>query len=905
MSSVNPETWTEATKEVFLTSQESAKESGHSELSPLHIISTLFSDENGLAPRVFEKADISSRDFNRQVQKKLIRLPSQHPAPDNVRIGSALLRVFQKADSLKNAQKDSYVALDHLLLALLEDGAVKECLKAANIDNTSPIAEAIKEVRGGRKVESPAAEGSYEALEKFGQDLVKLAEEGKLDPVIGRDEEIRRVVQVLSRRTKNNPVLIGSPGVGKTAIVEGLAQRIVRGDIPKNLNCRLVSVDMGSLVAGAKYRGEFEERLKGLLKEVEQAQGEVILFIDEIHLVLGAGKTDGAMDAANLLKPMLARGQLRLIGATTLDEYREHVEKDAAFERRFQQVLVGEPSVPDTISILRGLKEKYEAHHGVRITDQALVNAAHLSNRYIQGRFLPDKAIDLMDEACAMARVQLDSQPEEIDRLNRERLRLEVESTALQEEIKQGSDSVQDTESTKTRLETVNKSLSKVKEQLVSLESQYKLEKDIVDTLRSKTQELEQVKQTIIEAERRYNLARAAELKYNLLPRLESEIKDLSAKKEQLPGRTMLSEVVGPEAIATIVSRWTGIPVSRLSKDEQERLLMLENSLQKAVIAQSNAVKAVADAVLRNRAGLSRPNQPVGSFLFLGPTGVGKTELAKSLARELFDDEKHMVRIDMSEYGERHSVARLIGAPPGYVGHDQGGQLTEAIRRKPFSVLLFDEIEKAHREVWNVFLQIFDDGRLTDGKGRVVDFTNTIIIMTSNLGARHLLKLVQENLPSSIDPQASSSTSSTTSGQIPDSIRNAVMSEVKAAFPPELLNRIDDVIIFNALTENDLCSIVKLQTHSLERRLAENDITLNISDAALRLIVAKSYDPIYGARPIRRFIEKQLTTSISRMMLKGDLSKGSNCCIDADQNGEFVYSSVQAGSSRKRQKTQH
>ncbi|MDP2435475.1 MAG: AAA family ATPase, partial [archaeon] len=713
---------------------------------------------------------------------------------------------------------------------------------------------------------------------------------------------------------KNNPVLIGPPGVGKTAIVEGLAQRIVRGDVPKNLNCRLYSIDMGALVAGAKYRGEFEERLKSLLKEVENAQGQVILFIDEIHLVLGAGKTDGAMDAANLLKPMLARGQLRLIGATTLDEYRQHVEKDPAFERRFQQVLVNEPSVPDTISILRGLKEKYETHHGVRILDAALIAAAQLSSRYITGRFLPDKAIDLVDEASAMARVQLDSQPERIDKLNRERLRLEVEKTALEHEIKKDSeaagssssnaaldedgDDQSQTANTQRRLDDVLRELSTIKEELMALEAQYKREKEIVDNLREKQNKLEESRQNLVECERRHNLARAADLKYEAIPALELAIKRLAEEKSQLTG-SMLSEVVGPDQIANIVSRWTGIPVSKLSKSDRQRLLGLANELGKSVIGQEAAVKAVAEAVLRSRAGLGRTRQPIGSFLFLGATGCGKTELAKALARELFDDEKNMVRIDMSEYMEKHSVSRLIGAPPGYVGYEQGGALTEAIRRHPFAVILFDEVEKAHREVFNVFLQILDDGRLTDGQGRVVDFANTIIIMTSNLGSRHLLKMAHST-------STSSSSSSFADQKVTPAVEKAVMDEVRSHFPPELINRIDDIVVFNPLSKSNLASIVKLQANDLSQRMADRDMQLEISQSALEFIVHEAYDPAYGARPIRRYIEKVVGTEISRLILDGSVNPGAKVLIDCHTEGShqnLEYHVIPNAVSSKRQRT--
>lgn len=963
-----------------MAAKQLAKEQGHAMMLPIHIAVALFADEGGLANRMAEKAGADSKALTRNFNRKLNRIPSQYPAPDEVRLSPACSEVLNKATKLQGQNGDSHLSVDQLLLAVASDKEVAECFDASGLQK-SRLEQAVKDTRGGRKVESAGAEDCFEALKKYAVDMVSLAESGRLDPVVGRDDEIRRVVQVLSRRTKNNPVLIGPPGVGKTAIVEGLAQRIVRGDVPKNLNCRLYSVDMGQLVAGAKYRGEFEERLKSLLKEVENAQGQVILFIDEIHLVLGAGKTDGAMDAANLLKPMLARGQLRMIGATTLDEYRQHVEKDPAFERRFQQVLVNEPSVPDTISILRGLKERYETHHGVRILDAALVAAAQLSSRYINGRFLPDKAIDLVDEASAMARVQLDSQPERIDKLNRERLRLEVEKTALEIEIQRSqetdsssssssskqqqkkkkkaaskkrsnpevsskktttaasssSDSArlsalndddddddeddgvvdQTSEDTSTeiantqrRLDAVNRELSNIKEELMGLEAQYKREKEIVDALRDKQARLETSRQTLQDMERRHNLARAADLKYEVIPQLEADIKRLAEEKAQLAGTTMLSEVVGPDQIANIVSRWTGIPVSKLSKSDRQRLLTLGDELGKSVIGQRRAVKAVAEAVLRSRAGLGRQRQPIGSFLFLGATGCGKTELAKALARELFDDERAMVRIDMSEYMEKHSVSRLIGAPPGYVGYEQGGALTETVRRHPFAVVLFDEVEKAHRDVFNVFLQILDDGRLTDGQGRVVDFANTIIIMTSNLGSRHLL------LHSGVGGASGAGGDDDDDGELSDllgdgtvspAVEQLVMNEVRVHFPPELINRIDDIVVFNPLGLSQLTKIVRLQAKNLAERLADRDMTLEFTPEALKHVVKEAYDPAYGARPIRRFIEKVVGTEISRLILDGSANSGCKILVGAETDDSHTshldYSIIPNAISSKRQRT--
>ncbi|KAJ1547713.1 Chaperone protein ClpB1, partial [Nowakowskiella sp. JEL0078] len=720
------------------------------------------------------------------------------------------------------------------------------------------IEAAISQIRGSRHVDSRSADSTYEALSKYAINMVDLASQGKLDPVIGRDDEIRRVIRVLARRTKNNPVLVGEPGVGKTAIVEGLAQRIVRKDVPQNLQAKLFSLDMGALIAGAKYRGEFEERLKAVLKEVKDA-GDVILFIDEIHTVLGAGKTEGSMDAANLLKPMLARGELRLIGATTLGEYQKYVEKDAAFERRFQQVLVQEPSVEATISILRGLRERYENHHGVKIMDAAIVSAAILATRYITNRFNPDKSIDLLDEAAANIRVQLDSQPEQIDILERKLLQLEIEATALGKEKDSGS---------AQRLIKVKEEMTKLKEMLTPLKARYGNEKARIDELRTLNLKLEDMRNRVFEAERRYDLALAADLKYGAIPETQKRIAEL----EQLTaderahleasgneGKKVLTEVVGPDSIAEVVARWTGIPVEKLSKSQIDRLLGLENVLHQRVIGQNAAVTAISQAVLRNRAGLSGENQPIGSFLFLGPTGVGKTELAKALAAELFDDEKYMIRIDMSEYSESHSKSRLIGAPPGYVGYDEGGQLTESVRRRPYSVVLLDEIEKAHPEVLNILLQVLDDGRLTDGKGRVVNFSNTVVIMTSNIGARHMNFSEQSDW---------------------SRIEKMVKIEVRNSFKPELLNRITEIIVFKPLQVFQLEKIVRVQFSNIVKRLESRNIGLSITDAACRLILKKSYDPSFGARPIRRWLQQYVETQIAKLLLIGQISEGSQTIID-------------------------
>lgn len=858
--------FTEKAREALAGSQTLAARLNHQSIDIEHVLLNLLDQPKGLAAAILNKAGVPADTLTIRLQRELEKLPrvsSPTGATENQYASGRFTKLIADAEDEAKKLKDEYVSVEHLLLAMTGDrGTTGNLLRESGLTRER-LLSALKDVRGSQRVTTQNPEETYQALEKYGRDLTQYATRGKLDPVIGRDEEIRRVIQVLSRRTKNNPVLIGEPGVGKTAIVEGLAQRIVRGDVPEGLkDKKVVALDMGALIAGAKYRGEFEERLKAVLQEVTESDGQIILFIDEMHTIVGAGKADGAMDAGNLLKPVLARGELHCIGATTLDEYRQHIEKDAALERRFQPVFVDQPSVEDTISILRGLKEKYEVHHGVRIKDNALVAAAVLSNRYITDRFLPDKAIDLVDESAAKLRTEIDSMPAELDEISRRVMQLEIEREALRKETDTAS---------KDRLAKLEKELADLKEESSALKAQWQAEKGSVQKVRELREQIEEVKQEIERAERNHDLGRAAEFKYGKLPELQKQLLVLEQTADATEGQRMLKEEVSESDIAAVVSRWTGVPVTRLLEGEREKLLHLDEELHQRVIGQEEAVTAVAEAVIRARSGLKDPNRPIGSFIFLGPTGVGKTELARALAEFLFDDDKAMVRIDMSEYGEKHAVARLLGAPPGYVGYEEGGQLTEAVRRRPYSVILFDEIEKAHPDVFNVLLQVLDDGRLTDGQGRTVDFRNTIVIMTSNIGSQKILQFRETHI-----------------GEVYDRMKDEVLNELRRAFRPEFLNRVDEIIVFHALRESDLMKIVGIQLGHLRARLAERKITLELTDAAKQHVVQVGYDPNYGARPLKRTLQKEIETHLARLLLKGDVRDGMRVEVDYDSAADTL-----------------